>query len=429
MARRDQQVHVSQAEQLTQRDEPSRSIQQLQQKLPEPRSGTSNQESNMTMRPSYPELVLEPLVDYYTNSAGETRARDEEAWTEESRETLPMTSSDELSASPLQSQNLLGNSFVHQNDIQFSHTEYRSQKAVPFSTVKQLGHGSLGVVDAVRMDRWATELLLARKIILLRRMDRKRLLPIIQQEIDVLRKLKHDHIVQIVCTYETMSIPRQFGIIIFPAGDEDLSHFLERIGENKFPNREVSLLRKWQYCLASAVAYVHEKCIRHKDIKPANIICKNEQIFLADFGSAGQFSSGLTSTTEGYAAGITRMYSAPEVIEQEPRGRPADIYSLGCVFAEMATVMNFRRVDEFHEYRSEPDPNDSERITLLYSVTSHKLESWFTELGDTWTSDLLADMLRADPKSRPTAKELLVTIAIHLGDSRCSCNNIIDSSK
>jgi serine/threonine protein kinase len=179
-------------------------------------------------------------------------------------------------------------------------------------------------------------ILLARKIIRVRAMDRKRVLPIIQQEIDFLRRLKHKHIIQIVGTYETTCIPRQFGILIHPAGDEDLHNFLERAGENDCLEKDSRLLRDWQYCLTSTVAYIHQENIRHKDIKPSNIICKNDQVFLADFGSARHFSTGLTSTTEGYAAGITRKHSAPEVLEVKPRGRPADLYSLGCVFAEMA---------------------------------------------------------------------------------------------
>ncbi|KAH7417540.1 kinase-like domain-containing protein [Cadophora sp. MPI-SDFR-AT-0126] len=320
------------------------------------------------------------------------------------------------------------NIFSSPADIVFSHTEYQSHKAVPFITVKQLGHGSFGVVDSVQMSCHPTGSLFARKIVRLRNMDRKRLLPIIQQEIEVLRRLKHKHIVQIVSTYETTSIPRQFGILVLPAGDEDLSHFLDRIEESNFPDREIGYLRKWQYCLTSAVAYIHEESIRHKDIKPSNIILKNDQVFLADFGSAHQFSSDLMSTTEGYAAGITRMYSAPEVLEQEPRGRPADIYSLGCVFAEMAVVMNSRRIDEFHEYRSEPDPNDPQKTTLLYAVTAHKIERWFRELGDTWMASLLADMLRTDPKNRPAAKDLLLAIEMHRGVVKCDCSGTVDIS-
>jgi tRNA A-37 threonylcarbamoyl transferase component Bud32 len=371
---------------------------------------------------SFTEDFMNPSMDSMANSRLEAKATGEASPSQAMIESIPVAPSNKMISAT--KKGLPVGNLTAPVDILFSHTEYQSHKVVPFITVRQLGHGSLGVVDAVRMESPESgSILLARKIIRVRTIDRKRLLPIIQQEIDVLRRLKHKHIIQIVGTYETTCIPRQFGILIHPAGDEDLHNFLERAGENDFPEKDIGLLRDWQYCLTSAVAYIHQENIRHKDIKPSNIICKNDQVFLADFGSARQFSTGLTSTTEGYAAGITKMYSAPEVLEEEPRGRPADIYSLGCVFAEMAAVANSRRIEEFHEYRSEPDPDDPERMTLLYSVTSHKLGSWFTELGDTWTSSLLDDMLRSDPKSRPAAKDLLLTIAMHSGISKCCSEN------
>jgi serine/threonine protein kinase len=369
------------------------------------------------------EDFLNPSIDATANSRPEVKAIGEASPSQGMIQSIPVAPNNTMISAT--KKGLPVSNLTVPVDILFSHTEYQSHKVVPFITVRQLGHGSLGVVDAVRIESPESgSILLARKIIRVRTMDRKCLLPIIQQEIDVLRRLKHKHIIQIVGTYETTCIPRQFGILIHPAGDEDLHNFLERAGENDFPEKDVRLLRDWQYCLTSAVAYIHQENIRHKDIKPSNIICKNDKVFLADFGSARHFSTGLTSTTEGYAAGITRMYSAPEVLEEEPRGRPADIYSLGCVFAEMAAVANSRLIEEFHEYRSEADPYDSERVTLLYSVTSHKLGRWFTELGDTWTSSLLDDMLRSDPKARPAAKDLLLTIAMHFGISKCCTENL-----
>ncbi|KAH7383683.1 kinase-like domain-containing protein, partial [Cadophora sp. MPI-SDFR-AT-0126] len=289
----------------------------------------------------------------------------------------------------------------------FGHFEYTSHKVVPFTTVKQLGHGSLGSVDAVRHSDDLDGVILARKVIRLPNMARKRLLPLIQQEVSVLRELRHKHIIQVISTYETTSAPRQFGILLSPAGDEDLSHYLERVCEDDFPDEDLQRLEKWQYCLASAVAYIHSRNVRHKDIKPSNAICKGGDIFLTDFGSAHQFSAGLTSSTEGYAAGITKMYSAPEVISLDRRGRPADIYSLGCVFAEMATVIGRRAIEDFHEFRSEPVVDEPDRLTLCYYATAHKLGDWFESDADPWSYTLISKMLAEDQASRPSAEKVL----------------------
>ncbi|PVH86038.1 kinase-like protein [Cadophora sp. DSE1049] len=308
----------------------------------------------------------------------------------------------------------------------FGHFEYASHKVVPFTTVKQLGHGSLGSVDAVRHSGDADGVILARKVIRLPNIARKRLLPLIQQEVSVLRELRHKHIIQVISTYETISAPRQFGILLSPAGDEDLSHYLERVCEDDFPEDDLQRLEKWQYCLASAVAYIHSRNVRHKDIKPSNAICKGGDIFLTDFGSAHQFSAGLTSSTEGYAAGITKMYSAPEVISLDRRGRPADIYSLGCVFAEMATVVGRRAIEDFHEFRSEPIPDEPDRLTLCYYATAHKLGDWFESDAESWSYSLIAKMLAEDQALRPSAEKVLSILVEHSRYSDCSCRFVSD---
>jgi len=309
----------------------------------------------------------------------------------------------------------------HSFGVEFSHTEYQSYKFVPLTTIKQLGHGSLGSVDAVFHIDDESKTPFARKVIRLPNMSRRRLLPLIQQEVAVLRSLEHRHIVQVVSTYETNSVPRQFGILLSPAGDEDLSHYLERVGENDFPEESCNLLKSWPYCLASAVAYVHSQSIRHKDIKPSNIIRKGADVFLTDFGSAHEFKAGLTSSTEGYAVGITKMYSAPEVISHDRRGRSSDIYSLGCVFAEMSTVANGRKIEDFHDFRSEPVPNEPDRMTLAYHATGHKLEDWFAMQDDKWSESLIAKMLSQDKHLRPSATEVMALLPMLPGKTTCSC--------
>jgi serine/threonine protein kinase len=50
-----------------------------------------------------------------------------------------------------------------------------------------------------------------------------------------------------------------------PVADQNLADFLDR---NYIPAEEKSFLRTFYGCLAIAVKYLHENCIRHKDIKP-----------------------------------------------------------------------------------------------------------------------------------------------------------------
>jgi serine/threonine protein kinase len=86
---------------------------------------------------------------------------------------------------------------------------------------------------------------------------------------------------------------------------------------------------------------LHEMKVKHKDIKPANILIMNGHVLLADFGIWKDLIDQETTASLNSNGDIgTRMYGAPEVLsENHRRGRAADIYSLGCVFLELSTVL------------------------------------------------------------------------------------------
>ena len=76
----------------------------------------------------------------------------------------------------------------------------------------------------------------------------------------------------------------------------------------------------------------------HRDLKPSNIlICGNEQLKLADFGLARSFSlhrDRVDLTREV----ITLWYRPPEILLGARNYTAAvDMWSAGCVFAEMIT--------------------------------------------------------------------------------------------
>ncbi|KAF2192240.1 kinase-like protein [Zopfia rhizophila CBS 207.26] len=100
------------------------------------------------------------------------------------------------------------------------------------------------------------------------------------------------------------------------------------------------LIWKWLRCPANALAFVHSKSVRHKDIKTRNILVKDFEVIFADFGSSHAFLDEGTKVTEGPTFGHTLMYCAPEVVSWEKCSRSADIFSLGCVYTEMALYLD-----------------------------------------------------------------------------------------
>ncbi|KAK6293375.1 hypothetical protein J4Q44_G00357010 [Coregonus suidteri] len=86
------------------------------------------------------------------------------------------------------------------------------------------------------------------------------------------------------------------------------------------------------YQMLCGIKHLHNAGIIHRDLKPSNIVVKSDcTLKILDFGLARTAATGLLMTP--YV--VTRYYRAPEVILGMGYQANVDIWSVGCILAEM----------------------------------------------------------------------------------------------
>ena len=96
--------------------------------------------------------------------------------------------------------------------------------------------------------------------------------------------------------------------------------------------------------ILQGLLYLKQNRVIHCDLKPENVLFNkdsNEKIKIIDFGSS------CFSSEKGFTYVQSRFYRAPEVVLGLPYTEQVDIWSLGCIAAEMyAGVPLFPAIDE-----------------------------------------------------------------------------------
>lgn len=149
------------------------------------------------------------------------------------------------------------------------------------------------------------------------------------REISLLKELQHRNIVKL---YDVIHTERKL-TLVFEYLDQDLKKYLDDHGG--IISRTV--IKSFLYQLIDGVGYCHEKRVLHRDLKPQNLLINKRtgELKICDFGLAR--SSGIPVRSYSHEV-VTLWYRAPDVLMGSRNySTPIDMWSAGCIFAEMAT--------------------------------------------------------------------------------------------
>uniref|UniRef100_A0A8C5MIQ7 cyclin-dependent kinase n=1 Tax=Leptobrachium leishanense TaxID=445787 RepID=A0A8C5MIQ7_9ANUR len=210
-----------------------------------------------------------------------------------------------------------------------------------FQKVEKIGEGTYGVVYKAR-NRETGEVVALKKI----RLDTETegVPSTAIREISLLKELNHPNIVKLLDVIHTENKL----YLVFEFLNQDLKKFMDGSNITGIP---LTLIKSYLCQLLQGLAFCHSHRVLHRDLKPQNLLINEDgAIKLADFGLARAFGVPVRTYTHEV---VTLWYRAPEILLGcKYYSTAVDIWSLGCIFAEMWSDDHSRTVAGTHQRNS-----------------------------------------------------------------------------
>ncbi|GMT24151.1 hypothetical protein PFISCL1PPCAC_15448 [Pristionchus fissidentatus] len=217
----------------------------------------------------------------------------------------------------------------HTVNIRDTHSDNTSQFTVPkrYSNLQFLSAGAQGTV--VSADDTVTKTRVA-----IKKMQQPFIMPMsakrAYREFVLLSSIKHPNIIRMISAFTPQEQKDDFREVYLVM--ELMNHNLhEVIMKLKLDHKTLSFFIYQSLC---AINHLHQTGIIHRDLKPSNMVVDERCILkVLDFGLARKATFDSAVRMSDYV--VTRYYRAPEIILGLPYSEKVDIWSIGCIFAEM----------------------------------------------------------------------------------------------
>jgi len=249
------------------------------------------------------------------------------------------------------------------------------------------------------------------------------------RELMILKKINHRNIVKL--RYYYFSYTRDFSdkkLFLNLLFNIQPTTFYDEIARREFEDERWTENEVLFYCrqVSEGLNYLHEQHIAHRDIKPRNLLLNPSTglVQVCDLGSACHVNSGYPLT----AYICSRFYRAPELLfGSRNYGTPVDIWSLGCVIAEMALLNPLLEGEDTGD-------QVAVMVDMFGPPTDEDYEAMGVEDGTftsalkilTYEDDMVDKLQNLLASNYPEIARIIGKMLIYNPDKRCSSTDIIE---
>ncbi|XP_072298260.1 cyclin-dependent kinase 6 [Eucyclogobius newberryi] len=283
-----------------------------------------------------------------------------------------------------------------------------------YELLAEIGEGSYGKVYKAREVGGHQRLLAVKKLNIRAGAADTGIPPFMIREVALLVKMKffnHPNVVKLLDACAAPEGHRMDLTLVLEYMDQDLSSFL-----SKAPPTGLSLdcIKSVTRQLLQGLDFLHTNMVLHRDLKPENILIDScGRLKIADFGLARIYTFNI-ALTPGV---VTLWYRAPEVLLNSVYMSSVDVWSAGCIFAELfllrplfqggTEVQQLQKIFEVIGFPGEEDwPKDSPLPYQTHWGPASPRTQLLSSLGPD-ENDLLSQCLAFKPSGRVAAAKAL----------------------
>ncbi|CAN9505448.1 unnamed protein product [Ophioblennius macclurei] len=283
-----------------------------------------------------------------------------------------------------------------------------------FELLAEVGRGAHGTVYKAREIGGEQRLLAVKKFNIREDTSETGIPPFILREVALLRRMtafNHPNIVRLL-DFSVAPVNRILDLtLVLEYVDQDLSTYISKVPASGLSRDSIKDVMRQ---LLRGLDFLHTNLVLHRDLKPDNVLVSSRgEVKITDFGLARLYTFNIALTPDV----VTLWYRAPEVLLNTSYMSTVDMWSAGCILAELFLLrplfrgytenQQLQRIFEVIGIPSEEDwPKDS---PILYSHSMGPKIFSVNVLPNRlpYENDLLSQCLAFRPSRRISAAQAL----------------------